>query len=124
MTEPTPPVLPQWTPPPPAYGYPYGYAPQRPTNGMAIAAMIVSIVGVATICGYGVGPVVICPVGAILGHVARKRIRERDEKGDGMALTGIIVGWVGLALGLLATAFFAWFIWYVMSHTPPAPNGY
>jgi Domain of unknown function (DUF4190) len=118
MTEPTPPVLPNWTPPPAAYGYPYGYAAVRPTNGMAIASMVVSLVGLASICAYGITSVVICPVGAILGHVARRRIRQRDEKGDGMALTGIIVGWIGFAFGLLVTAGFAWLIWYGISQAP------
>ena len=127
MTEPTPPVLPSWTPPPPAYGnpygYPYGYLPQRPTNGLAIASMVVSLVGVASICAYGVTSLLICPVGAILGHVSLKKIRERDEKGRGMALTGVIVGWVGFALGLAATAFFVWLIWYTMQN-PPAGTSY
>ena len=45
-------------------------------------------------------------VGAILGHVSRKQIRERGEGGDGMALAGIIVGWIATALGLLIVAFF------------------
>jgi hypothetical protein len=30
----------------------------------------------------------------VLGHVARKQIRERGQQGDGMALAGIIVGWI------------------------------
>lgn len=118
MTDPTPPVLPNWTPPPPTYAYPYGYAPQRPTNGLAIASMVVSLVGLASICAYGVTALVICPVGAILGHVARRKVRERDEKGAGMALAGVIVGWIGFGLGLVATALFAWFIWYTVKNSP------
>ena len=107
----TDPVLPNWTPPPPQYGYPYGYVPQRPVNGLAVASMVVSLVGVASICAYGVTAVLICPVGAILGHVAQRKVRDRDEKGAGMALTGIIVGWIGFVLGLIVTAFFVWVIW-------------
>ena len=77
------------TPPP----YPYPYQPR--TNGLAIASLVCSVAGVAT-C-------VSAPVGAILGHVARKQIRERGEAGDGMALAGIIVGWIltGLLVGVL-----------------------
>lgn len=77
-----------------AAGYPPGaYPPQfyvqpRPNNTLALTAMIVSI------CGM-----VMCPligiVGAIMGHKARKQIRETGEQGDGFALAGIIVGWIG-----------------------------
>jgi Domain of unknown function (DUF4190) len=72
---------------PPGYGYPvYAYPAAAPTNGMAIAALVCSLAGLAV----GIS----APVGAILGHIARRQIRERGEQGDGMALTGIIVGWV------------------------------
>jgi hypothetical protein len=59
---------------------------------MAIASLICSLAGLAIY--------VSAPVGAILGHVARKQIRETGEQGDGMALAGIIVGWVVTGLGL------------------------
>jgi hypothetical protein len=62
------------------------YRPSRPTNGLAIASLVCSIAGFAT-C-------VSAPVGAVLGHVARRQIRERGEEGDGLALAGIIVGWI------------------------------
>jgi hypothetical protein len=94
----------------PAVGYP-GFAPQPKTNGMAIAAMVTSIVGAALLPCYGFG---ILPgiVGAILGHVARKQIRERQDSGGGMALAGVIIGWIATALGVLVVAgiviFIAW----------------
>jgi hypothetical protein len=83
-------------------GYPgYGYgAPApvvRPTNTMAIVALVLSLVGLP--CGLT------APVGAIIGHVARRQIRERGESGDGMALAGIIVGWIVTALWLVYVAF-------------------
>jgi MFS family permease len=86
------------------YGYsPYG-PPQRPTDGLAIASLIVSCLSVLTLCGYGVGGL-IGAVGAILGHVARRRIRQSGAQGDGLALAGVIVGWITTAIGLLAVAF-------------------
>lgn len=75
------------------YGFP-APGPVRQTNGLAIASMVVSLASVL-ICGI---PAV---VGAIMGHVARKQIRERGEDGDGMALTGMIVGWIVFALSLI-----------------------
>jgi hypothetical protein len=74
----------------PAYPYaPPGFGPtyvqpvlvSPPTNGMAIAALVCAVLGLG-------------PIAAILGHVARRQIRETGEQGDGLALAGIIVGWV------------------------------
>ncbi|HEX5595012.1 MAG TPA: DUF4190 domain-containing protein [Micromonosporaceae bacterium] len=74
-----------------------------PTNGMAIAAMVLGILGVLGLCGYGIGGF-IGIIGAILGHVARKQIRERGESGDGLALAGVITGWISTGIALLVTA--------------------
>jgi hypothetical protein len=84
-------------------GYPgYGYgAPMpvaaAPTNSMAIVSLVLALVGIA--CGLT------APVGAILGHVARRQIRQRGEGGAGMALAGIIVGWIVTGLYLIYIAF-------------------
>jgi hypothetical protein len=94
---------------PPGYGYgqPYPYPAAPPTNGLAIAAMVCALAGLAT----GIS----APVGAILGHIARKQIRERGEQGDGMALTGIIVGWILTGVFILCCAGYSgligWAIW-------------
>lgn len=76
-------------PPPGVPGYPpgYHYPPQRGTNTMAILALVLSLV--------------FAPVGIILGHLARKQIRETGEDGDGLALAGMIIGYVLTGLGLL-----------------------
>ncbi len=117
MSDQTPPPLQNWTPPPNAYGY--GGPQTKPTNGMAIGAMVTSIVAMVSLCFYGVGGVVIGPVGAILGHVARRQIRERAQEGDAMALAGIIIGWIAAALGLLAVAAIViFFIWAANQPTP------
>ena len=91
---PPPPSTPQ--PPPQPFGsqppYP-GAATPPPTNVMAIVSLICSLAGL--IVGIS------APVGAILGHIALKQIRERGEQGEGMAKAGIIVGWVLTGLFLL-----------------------
>jgi uncharacterized protein DUF4190 len=56
------------------------------TNTMAIISLVLSLAGLATFLS--------APVGAILGHVAKKQIAERGEQGEGMAMAGIIIGWV------------------------------
>jgi hypothetical protein len=79
------------TPPYAGYGYPMVAA--APTNALAIASLVCSLLGLAVF--------VTAPVGAILGHVARRRIRQTGESGDGMALAGIIIGWTLTGLLLL-----------------------
>jgi Domain of unknown function (DUF4190)/Domain of unknown function (DUF1707) len=87
---------------PPVPAGPWSQAAQR-TNGMAIAAIA---------CGFGqllVGfPAGIAAI--ILGHKARRQIRQTGEQGDGLALTGLILGYagtVGLAIFVaLALLFF------------------
>jgi hypothetical protein len=78
------------------YAYPgYPYPVARRTNGLAIASLVVSIAAFFVCLGVG------SAVGAILGHVARKQISQRGEDGAGMALAGIIIGWIGTAIGVL-----------------------
>ncbi|MEH0828643.1 MULTISPECIES: DUF4190 domain-containing protein [unclassified Micromonospora] len=82
----------------PAAGYP-GYGPPvAKTNSMAIAALVLSLVGFAS-C-------ITAPVGAILGHVAMKQIRQTGEGGEGMAKAAIIVGWILTGLLALLIAFY------------------
>ncbi|MEV3935868.1 DUF4190 domain-containing protein [Glycomyces sp. NPDC049804] len=96
---PPPQVPPPYVPyPPQPYGYP-PYVPPRPTNGMAVAAMVVGIVGV---CGFlGI-------LALIFGNVAKRQIRETGDQGDGMATAGIVLGWIGTA----ATIF--WIAYYII----------
>jgi hypothetical protein len=37
----------------------------------------------------------------ILGHVARGQIRQTGEAGAGMAVTGLVLGWLAIGLWLL-----------------------
>jgi hypothetical protein len=96
---------------PPGYGYPvYPYPAVAPTNGMAVASLVCSLAGLAV----GVS----APVGAILGHVARRQIRERGEQGDGMALAGIIVGWVLTGLYAMCCVGYLSLIGFAFSQDP------
>jgi hypothetical protein len=79
---------------------PYGYPgpANGPTNGLAIVSLVLSLLGLfffVTAIG-----------GVICGHIARRQIREGPESGDGLALTGLIVGYIILALGVLFIVFF------------------
>ena len=101
---------PQYPAAPPAYGAPapygaapaYGYATIK-TNVLAIVSMIASILGFIWFLPF-IGSL----AGVIMGHISLKQIARTGEKGRGMALAGVIVGWVGLAFLVLgALAFLA-----------------
>ena len=87
----------------PGYGGYGAWGTPRKTNGVAIASLIVSILGAFSLTCYGLGGV-LGLVGAILGHVARRRIRANGTGGAGMALAGIIVGWVCTAIAVVSVA--------------------
>ncbi len=99
---PGPPSTPPTTPygaPPGGYQGP-GMAAQQKTNGLAIAAMVVGIVGVVAVF-IGIG-VFFAWIALPLGIVALVKINKSNgaEKGKGMAITGIVLGSLGvIALG-------------------------
>lgn len=88
-----PPTSPGPVPPPYAGPVPYapGHYPQGPapwtTNGLAIASLVLSILWI-----FGIGTV----LGIIFGHVSRGQIKKRPQRGAGVALAGLIIGYVGL----------------------------
>jgi hypothetical protein len=84
--------------PGPVVPYHYGYyppaVPAPPTNGLAIGSMICGIAEIFTL-GFAAIPAV------ILGHLARGQIKRTGERGDGMAIAGLVLGYLGLAGWLL-----------------------
>jgi hypothetical protein len=108
------------------YPQPYGYPGQppaaAPTSGVAIASLVVSCAGVLGLCAYGLGGY-LGVVGAILGHVARRQIRERGEGGDGLALAGVIIGWLTTAIAVIATVAIVFFVvWAARQESGSAPT--
>jgi hypothetical protein len=116
------PAQPTGQPPPsyqygtPGYGQPT-YVATQPTNGLAIAALICAIAGLG-------------PIAAVMGHVARKQIRQTGEQGDGLALAAVIVGWTltGIyalcCLGYVGVfAFFATFMAAIAGSASSTPAG-
>ncbi len=47
---------------------------------------------------------VFSPLAIVFGHMARKQIRMTGEGGDGLALAGMIIGYISIGLMLLAFA--------------------
>ena len=64
------------------------------TDGVAIASLVLSCMSVA------IGPFGFIP-GIICGHIARSRIRQNPAMGgDGLALAGLIIGYLFLLIML------------------------
>jgi peptidyl-prolyl cis-trans isomerase B (cyclophilin B) len=97
-------------PEPYPYPYPYPYPGQpvglqyphpaqpRPTNAMAIASII---------CAF-----VLAPLGIIFGHISLVQIKKSGEEGRGLAIAGLIVGYVITFLTIVIVFFtFVFFVW-------------
>ena len=84
-------------------------------NALAIASLV-----------CGVAQVMLWPLATIpavvLGHVARHQIRRTGEAGSGLALAGLILGWIGVGFLVLAVIGIAALV-TVASHSGSAPAG-
>ncbi len=64
--------------------------PVPPTNGKAVGSLVCGLLIVPTLGLTGIPAV-------ILGHTARAEIQRTEEGGDGLALTGLVFGWLAVA---------------------------
>ncbi|HEV2621693.1 MAG TPA: DUF4190 domain-containing protein [Frateuria sp.] len=78
--------------PPPAY---------RTTSAMAVVSLVF---GIAAWCML---PVVGAIVAIVCGHLARGEIRrsQGQQEGDGLAIAGLVLGYVQLAFGMVVLLF-------------------
>jgi Domain of unknown function (DUF4190)/Domain of unknown function (DUF1707) len=76
--------------------YQPGYYPaiNTPTSGLAIGALVCGILEIFTL-GFAAIPAV------ILGHLARTQIRQTGERGEGMAIAGLVLGYLGIGIWIL-----------------------
>jgi hypothetical protein len=75
-----------------------GWVPPPRTPGQAYAALILGIVGLFPVC-----PVILSVIAVILGFIAKNQIDRSGGQlgGSGIAVAGIITGFVGAALYVL-----------------------
>lgn len=81
-------------PAPPPSGYP-PCPSRRPTNSLAIAALVCSLL--------------LAPLGIVLGHVSLSQIKRSGEEGRGFAIAGLAIGYlftVTAVVGLIAFVVF------------------
>lgn len=90
-----PPASPYQVPVPPQPGSPYSAGQQKPPTVLSLLALIFGIIGIPISCCYGAG-LLFSIAGVVLGHLGLKR-----EQARGMALGGLITGYVGLGVVLV-----------------------
>jgi Domain of unknown function (DUF4190)/zinc-ribbon domain len=93
-------------PPPPLPRPAYRPAPAKaaasvPTSGLAIASLVMGIGGLTIL------PLVGSILAIVFGYMARRDIRQRPGElaGDGIALAGIVMGWIAVGLAVLGLLF-------------------
>ena len=107
-----PPAAPQPGTLPPVNVQPISYpagdrALVTPWNGMAIASLVLSVVGLSLI-------------GVILGHIALSRIKRTGEQGYVLALVGVILGYLGILIWIVVAIFAAFALFtgvYIWQYT-------
>lgn len=80
--------------------------PQSTTNSFAVASLVCGILG------WSLLPFLGSIAAVIFGHMARTKIRQSAgaEGGDGLAVAGLVLGWISIGLWLLGIiAFFLFF---------------
>ncbi|WP_329051879.1 DUF4190 domain-containing protein [Amycolatopsis sp. NBC_01488] len=79
-------------------GYPGGM--QRPPDGpgLAIGALICSILGIFVCLLIGIA-------GIVMGHIAYGKAKRGEAEGQGVAMAAFIVGYVGIGLNVLLLIF-------------------
>lgn len=75
---------------------PYGaYPPSPKTNTLAIVSLVAGIAGLVVL------PFIGSIVAVITGHMSLSQLKKQPEGGRGMAIAGLITGYIGLVLAVL-----------------------
>jgi hypothetical protein len=88
------PAPPKPPPPPPP---PVARTTTVQTSGMAIASLVMGI------AGWTLFPLLGSILAIVFGYAARREIRQRPDQltGDGMAIAGLVLGWLMVGLSVL-----------------------
>jgi uncharacterized BrkB/YihY/UPF0761 family membrane protein len=74
----------------------YGYQQPRPTNSLAIVSLVSAFF--------------ISLVAVITGHIALRQIARTGEGGRGLAIAGLIIGYLSIVATVVYVAFFLFVI--------------
>ena len=81
--------LPAGASPMPAWPVPAYQPPPSGTNSMAIASMVLGVAEFFT-AGLTAIPAVVC------GHIARRQMKLTSQRGDGLATSGLVLGYMAI----------------------------
>jgi Domain of unknown function (DUF4190)/Domain of unknown function (DUF1707) len=81
-------VTPAPAPPPQVVGRPTFVRSRSPTNGLAVASLVVGLFWM-----WWIGSV----LAIVFGHVALNQIARNGQSGRGLAIAGLVLGYIGLA---------------------------
>jgi len=101
MPQPSTALQSAYSPAPPSTPAVYAYGPH--TNSAAVASLVFGIVS------WFLCPFVGGLLAVIFGHVARGQIRRTGEGGGGLAVAGLVLGYIHLAAAVVVG-----FIWLVL----------
>jgi peptidyl-prolyl cis-trans isomerase B (cyclophilin B) len=87
------------------------YPPARQTNTMAIAALVSALV--------------LAPLGIVFGHIALSQIRRTGEEGRGLAIAGLVIGYVFTGIFIVVVVIWVATLALLMTDTlPSTPTTY
>ncbi|HEV7709987.1 MAG TPA: DUF4190 domain-containing protein [Asanoa sp.] len=91
--------------------------PVAPTSGTAVVSLIAGIIGIlGGWCVFGVP----CAIAIITGHVAQRETKTGARGGNGLAIAGLVLGYIGIVPAVLFTIFFG--IGMIASIASPTPT--
>lgn len=74
--------------------------PVRKTNSMAIAALVSALT--------------LAPLGIVFGHIALSQMKRSGEEGRGLAVAGLVIGYISTAVWLIIViAYIAYIVFWV-----------
>ena len=87
------------------------YAAPLQTSGMAIASLVMGIVG------WTLLPLVGSILAIVFGYAARRDIRSRPDEltGEGMAIAGLVLGWLMVALSVIGLCIGAFALFFLIT---------
>jgi predicted RNA-binding Zn-ribbon protein involved in translation (DUF1610 family) len=71
------------------------------TNGLAIASFVFALIGGALLA-------------VVFGHIALGQIKKSGQQGNGLAVAGVLIGWIEIAVAVIFLLFF-------LARPSPAP---
>ena len=111
--QPVPPGGPYTQPQHPQHGY--GPPPRNVTNTLAVLSLVLGILGIST----GFCAPLFAPLAVIFGHMGLSQIRGSLQSGRGLAIAGLVLGYIQLAIGLVLLLFVAL---AALSEEPPGTS--